>query len=410
MTIKHQIEPGVLPMFRLFSGAMCALQLARLVTPRWRGTGSQFNLAMALLMGLLFVYLSWPRLRVLLGRYYLPLALLVASVGPIVADAVAGRLEIASGAAASEPARLYFWLIPPLILISAQYGVRELLWFTAGTAVLPLLLLIGSRPGPTLALATALNGVARVFLFTTAGFFVVRLSSAQRRQRRELAERNQQLAEYAATQEQLAVSRERNRLARELHDTLAHTLSAISVQLTALDVLLAADPDAARAALPQLQQLARDGMRESRRALHALRAHPIESQGLLPALRSLAEQTAGRDGVGVRVELPAQPPTLRPEVEQQLYRIAEEALANSARHSGAQQIDVSLTQTPSQLRLAVADDGAGFDVRRAEHSGRYGLRGIRERAALLGATVEIDSRLQHGTTVRVVVPLAGEAP
>lgn len=405
MPTDQQIEPGVLTTFRLFTGAMAVLQVARLLVLQRRGTADLFVALTAALMGLLFLYLSLPSLRAALGRLYLPIALCAAAVGPILADGLATR---AVGPLVAEPARLYFWLVPPLVLICAQYGVRALLLFTIGTALLPVLLLVGGSGGALALFAASSGGLARLFLFSLAGFLIIQISGAQRAQRRELAERNRQLAQFASAQEQLAVSRERNRLARELHDTLAHTLSALSVQLTAFDVLLTRDPAAARAALPALQQLARDGLHESRRALQALRAHPIETLGLLPALRRLAEQTGERGGLTVRAELPAQLPPLRPEVEQQLFRIAEEALNNSLRHAQARQVSLTLAPLPGLLRLSVGDDGVGFEVAAVEREGRFGLRGMRERAALIAAALKVESQPQRGTTVVVELPLGEE--
>ncbi|MBC8075872.1 MAG: sensor histidine kinase [Chloroflexales bacterium] len=362
-------------------------------------------------MGLLFAYLSGSWLRATLGRPYLPLALLVAAVGPIVADMAQQLAGTASPArtALIEPARLYFWLLPPLVIVSAQYAMRALLLFTLGTALLPVLLLLGAGAERALLLNVATNAGARLFLFTVAGFLIGRISGAQRAQRHELAQKNAQLAHYVTVHEQLAISRERNRLARDLHDTLAHTLSAISVQLNALDVVLPVEPTVARATLQQIQQLTRDGLHESRRALHALRAQSVDALGFIPALRRLAEQSAERSGVVAQLNLPPALPALPPTVEQQLYRIAEEAIANSVRHARARQLAMSLRHMPTHLHLRIADDGVGFNTALVPQNGHYGLQGIRERAALIGATVTITSVPEHGTTIEVAVALPGGA-
>jgi signal transduction histidine kinase len=245
--------------------------------------------------------------------------------------------------------------------------------------------------------------LVRVMLFSIVGYVVVRLSAAQREQRRALARKNADLAHYATTLEQLAISRERNRLARELHDTLAHTLSAMSVQLQALEVLLDGDLEAARATLRTLQDMTRQGVGEARRALGALRASPLEDLGLLEALRRLAESTAERAGLRLALDLPDSLDDLRPDLEQHLYRIAEEALANVVRHANAATLTVRLRQRGDGVTLLIADDGLGFDPATATADGHYGLRGIQERARLVGGALTIDSQPGQGARLALSV-------
>ncbi|MBC8076574.1 MAG: hypothetical protein H7Y32_10910, partial [Chloroflexales bacterium] len=188
MSADDAIEPGILPIFRLFTGTMCIVQGLRVLGMRARGESDLFALGMFCLMGLLFAYLSGSWLRATLGRPYLPLALLVAAVGPIVADMAQQLAGTASPArtALIEPARLYFWLLPPLVIVSAQYDMRALLLFTLGTALLPVLLLLSAGAERALLLNVATNAGARLFLFPVAGFLIGRISGAQRAQRHEL--------------------------------------------------------------------------------------------------------------------------------------------------------------------------------------------------------------------------------
>lgn len=245
----------------------------------------------------------------------------------------------------------------------------------------------------------------RLLLFTLVGLTVARLSLEQRRLRHELAQQNARLAHYAATLEELAVSRERNRLARELHDTLAHTLSAVSIQLKAIDVQLDTDPPAARATVQQAQGTTSNGLNEVRRALFALRAHPIETHGFVGALRHAAQQVAAHANVPVQLDLPALERDLRPEVEQQRFRISEEALHNSVRHARASCVTLTLRETATDLQIIVADDGVGFDPATPAEQGHYGLAGMRERARLIDAELHIESQRGHGTTVQLRMPV-----
>ena len=154
-----------------------------------------------------------------------------------------------------------------------------------------------------------------------------------------------QLRQYADTVEELTISRERNRMARELHDTLAHSLSAVTVQLEAIRTLWAVDPEAARNMLDSADEAARLGLKEARRALQDLRASPLQDLGLPLALQELAETAARRSGAVLALDVPRQlDGSLSPAVEQGVYRIAQEALENVVRHAQASAITVSLAQ------------------------------------------------------------------
>ncbi|NDJ62013.1 MAG: hypothetical protein GYB67_12855, partial [Chloroflexi bacterium] len=222
------LEPGLLPVFRVFVGAMWAVLTVSVCAFASTVPRDYFSLFAWLISGGLLIYLLSQPLQRWLGRDYLPGALAIISVGPLVADAAATALHVhlawISHAAPAEPARLYLWLIPPAMLISLQYGTRTLLAYAFGTSLLPVLLATITTAGEPVISSHAGHGAIRLTLFLVAGFIVVRITQAQRQQRQELAEKNAQLAHYATTLEQLAVTQERNRLAREMHDTLAHTL------------------------------------------------------------------------------------------------------------------------------------------------------------------------------------------
>jgi signal transduction histidine kinase len=241
--------------------------------------------------------------------------------------------------------------------------------------------------------------VIRSFLFLLIGYIVSSLVDAQRRQRQELAEANKKLIRYAVTLEQLTVSRERNRLARELHDTLAHTLSGLAVQLEAIATIWSSIPPKAHDMLDRALDATRAGLDETRRTLQDLRAAPLEDLGLPLAIRSLANNFAARGGLSLDMDVSSQIPNLPPEVEQAYYRVAQEALDNVTRHANAQRVTVSLGQIGGQLVLEISDDGGGFAEETVEPDEQLGLLGMRERAALIGGTLEVESRSGRGTTV-----------
>lgn len=409
---EDEIEPGILQVFRLCVGVEWLLAGGAALL-RWR---QHADIADAALWtwaqsSFLLLWLTLPWLPRAVGRVFLPVALVVASASPIVGHALSARAMLASGTPAAlaiaEPGRLSMLLLVPLLLVSVQYGYRAMLAFTWGTALLMLALMLALVPlGRGLALALVLGAGLRPLVFMLVGFIVVRLAKAQRQLRRDLVQKNAQLANYASTLEELAVSRERNRLARELHDTLAHTLSALSIQLKALEVQLGSAPEQARATLAQAQGITSSGLDEARRTLHALRARPLESMGLLAALRQLAERGAERGGWAAQVEMPPALPALLAEVEQQLYRVAEEALQNVERHAQARHVRLALQHSSGIIQLEVADDGVGFDSAAPAPAGHYGLGGLRERAQLIGATLEIASAPGRGTRLRLSVPYA----
>jgi two-component system NarL family sensor kinase len=147
----------------------------------------------------------------------------------------------------------------------------------------------------------------------------------------------------------------------------------------------------------------RSGLQETRRALKALRAAPLEDLGLLLALRRRAEESAARAAATLSLSLPARLPALSPAVEQALYRIAQEALSNAAHHAGARSLTVELAVDGSTLSLLVADDGRGFDPQSPAAGGHFGLPGMRERAQRVGGALQITSRPGSGTAVRCTV-------
>lgn len=403
------IEPGLLQIFRWFAAGrllwllltLCGQLAAR--EPQMLRYPLLGILETTFLLG----YLSWPRLQRRLGAAYLPLALVVASAAPIVEQSLSVGLRLragVSGAQATADAwQLILVLFVPLILVSWQYSLRAMLAFTGGTALLEFFLILllalaaRFRPGSVLVLI-----VLRSLVFFLVGAIVTRLMYAQRSQRRALAEANQRLAHYATTLEQLAVSRERNRLARELHDTLAHTLSGLAVQLEALKTVWDPAPLRARSMIQQALDNTRDGLAETRQAIQALRASPIEDLGLSFALEALAERFAGRHGLVL--DLAVVPVTgMRPEVEQCIYRVAQEALENVSRHAQATKIGMKLTQVNESLSLEVSDDGRGFNPDEVDGADRFGLQGMRERAQLAGGMLQIASRPGAGTRVRLTI-------
>ncbi len=197
--------------------------------------------------------------------------------------------------------------------------------------------------------------------------------------------------------EQTAVAAERNRLARDLHDAVTQTLFSASLIAEVLPRLSERNPEEARRRLEELRQLTRGALAEMRALLLELRPAALTEVDLGDLLRPLAEAITGRARVPVALSVEGKRP-LPPDVQVALYRIAQEALNNVARHAGASRASVDLRFHPSGVELSIADDGCGFDPKEvsAEH---LGLEIMGERAESIGALLEIESRVGYGTRV-----------
>lgn len=215
-------------------------------------------------------------------------------------------------------------------------------------------------------------------------------------------------ARLFAQSARLGALEERNRLAREIHDTLAQGLAALALQLEHADALIDADADRERVqrSVRQSLSLARANLEEARRSVHDLRAAPLQGRTLAEALSALVDDLTRQDELAAAFELAGETRPLPIRVESGLYRMAQEALSNVRRHAGARQVTVRLETLPKRVHLLVEDDGAGFDV---EHvpEGSYGLIGLNERARLLGGTLRVESCPGEGTRLEVDVPLVG---
>lgn len=409
------LEPGLLRVFRYFTGiAMFYFAVVLLYAFVKSGqrlaiqAQSSVNFATNLA---LFGYLSWPWLARRLKRLYLPLALTAATAIPVASN----FLYLAEPMQRLDVIIARSWLlvpilVVPLVLIAWQYRFRHVLLFivaTAGAELLALLPAIGHVDATNFpVLGTPL---IRAFAFGTVGHIVTRLTDTQRAQRKQLIAANVQLALHAQTVEQLAASRERNRLARELHDTLAHTLSALAVNLEAMKTVV--EPNAGGdewtgetlRMLDHSLAITRTGLAETRRALKDLRAQPLEDLGLRLALRNQARSVATRANLVLDLDVAPDVDELPPAIEQNLYRIAQEALENVIRHANARHVALHLRHTGGGLTLTVEDDGTGFEPQGAQAETGYGLRGMRERADEIGATLTFDSRPGAGTVVKVVL-------
>ena len=202
-----------------------------------------------------------------------------------------------------------------------------------------------------------------------------------------------------------AVLEERNRIARELHDTVEQELAGITMQLDlAVDCFQHAPP-VARQALETARNMSRHSMVDARRSVWDLRCHFLENGDLVSALKNVVESLNLQDRLNVAVKVAGTPFRLASATEMNLLRIGQEAVGNAGKHGNAQKIEITLAYNPGQVRLSVRDDGRGFDPTESASTGHFGLLDMRERARCLGCELQIDSRPGMGTAITVEVPL-----
>lgn len=222
----------------------------------------------------------------------------------------------------------------------------------------------------------------------------------------QLQQAHRQLQAYAEQVEELAVAEERNRLAREMHDTLGHRLTVAAVQLEGAQRLIPDDPRRAAAMVGTVRDQVREALAELRRTVATLRT-PLEAGMALPAaLSRLVSAFEGATDLQVHPSLPEALPDLPPAQRLALYRAAQEALTNVQRHAEAGEVWLRLSAGPETITLLVTDDGRGLPPNVEKSS--FGLRGLRERASQLGGTLDLEARPGGGTQLRFRLPLPME--
>ena len=227
---------------------------------------------------------------------------------------------------------------------------------------------------------------------------------------RELNTMAAELENLLQAQGELATLEARNRFARDLHDSVKQQVFATSLQIAAARALIEKDTDSAESHLSQADELVRQAQKELNVLIQEMRPAALEGKGLATALREYVARWS--DGAEIPADFRVQGEReVTLEVEQALFRVAQEALANVARHSGATHAEVDLVYTRNTITLRVADDGRGFDPSRSPGGG-FGLQSMRERLVKLGGHVNVESAPGKGTRVEVFCPLQkkGERP
>jgi signal transduction histidine kinase len=239
---------------------------------------------------------------------------------------------------------------------------------------------------------------AGLLIASAIGVSLSRRRLKEQAHRREMAE-----AEFAA------ILTERNRVAREIHDTLAQGLAATSVQLRLARKQAGGNAEALQNHLDAAQQLVRDSLQEARNSIWNNRSQVLETGDLPTALGGILKQMADGSELKTALEITGRPRRFAPVLENNLLRVGQEAITNAVRHARAKTIKVTLEFGERQFRLTVRDDGKGFDPASPPPSpGGFGLLGMRERAQELKSDLQVRSKPDGGTEISLNVPLAGE--
>ncbi|HEY9631977.1 MAG TPA: sensor histidine kinase [Coleofasciculaceae cyanobacterium] len=245
---------------------------------------------------------------------------------------------------------------------------------------------------------TLLFGLVLVFVL-----LLVNALLAERQSRQKLAIANDKLRQYARRIEDQATLQERNRIAREIHDSLGHSLTAQSIQLENVAMFLQSNADKAQAFLVEAKRLGSEALQAVRQSVCALRCDPLQGQSLEDAIAFLVkdfQQTTGIEPTCM-ISLPL---PLSSKVKTAIYRIVQEALTNISKHGAATQVRIHLQGNPEDLSLLVEDNGRGFNEE--ENTTGFGLQSMRERTVALGGQFNIVSELGAGCRIMAYIPLS----
>lgn len=249
-------------------------------------------------------------------------------------------------------------------------------------------------------------GVLFVVVFTQVAINEQKARAEIERLAVELRDANLKLREYAAQIEELATTRERNRIAREIHDGLGHYLTVVNMQIQAARAVKESDPARSDEALSKAATMAQEALADIRRSVAALRSAPTDNKPLTDSLKTLADACRA-SGIQTTLTIDGQARTLPPQAELTLYRAMQEALTNVQKHAHASAVTVTLDyRDPLTVRLTVRDNGVGND----QPDGGFGLLGVRERTQLLNGTVTVISGRGAGFELKVELPTNNQPP
>lgn len=246
---------------------------------------------------------------------------------------------------------------------------------------------------------------AETLVFGSGIFFVLQLTNkvlSERQIRQKLANANEQLQEYAQKVEELATVQERNRIARDIHDSLGHALTSLNIQMQTAVKLWEKEPTQAHTFLTQAQSLGKTAMQEVRKSISTLREDPREERPLEARIETLVDDY--RKGTGLSICTNICSCAVTKTVARTIYRIVQEALTNIFKYAEATEVRIKLKTTSAQLCLTVEDNGRGFNPK--QRSSGFGLQGIQERTTSVNGQFQLTTAPGKGCRIEVTIPNA----
>ncbi len=251
--------------------------------------------------------------------------------------------------------------------------------------------------GPIWIAVLLVSGLVVLFLH-----LLVEAALKEHRGQVQLADANERLRRYALKVEELAAVQERNRIARELHDALGHSLTAFSIHLEAALRLLESDPERAKALLSELKLLNATALQDVRESVAALRADPLQGRPLAVAIADLVAEFQHSTGIEPEFDI-AVKQTLPRELSFAVYRIIQESLTNICKYAAATEVSIAIDRTDRHLKVAIADNGRGFEL--SQNKTGFGLQGMQERALALAGQLNVVTAPGRGCRVEAILPL-----
>ncbi|MEI2583805.1 sensor histidine kinase [Scytonema sp. PRP1] len=245
-----------------------------------------------------------------------------------------------------------------------------------------------------------------VLVFGLALLFVLLMMNAvisERESREKLAIANEKLRQYALQIENQATLEERNRIAREIHDSLGHSLTALNLQLETGLKLWQSNPTKAQAFLAKAKELGSKALQDVRQSVSTMRSHPLQEQSLEQAIASLAENVQRSTGVAPICQIHLSHP-LPVEISTAIYRIVQESFTNICKYAQATEIKLEITKIKNSLQLRISDNGIGFDL--TQNTTGFGLQSMRDRTLALGGYFNINSAPGSGCQITATIPLS----
>jgi signal transduction histidine kinase len=352
----------------------------------------------AILLALLVMGLALPKVKPSLAYLYTAL-----QMGLILLGTTLGYLHILPTLYLIVMIRSCFLLQPPGRLVVAGlsfifFAIHQVQYLTT---LMPLRL-------PTIGEQRVwMHQVAEFLMFGLSLFLVSRLVTtliAERKTQEQLALAHSQLRQYSLQVEELTAVQERNRIAREIHDSLGHALTSLNVQIQTVLKLWNRNPEEAHLFLEQAQQLGTMAMQEVRQSVSTLRADERDNTPAQEAIATLLHEFRQSTGIAIDSSIHLTPP-LPLDVTRTLYRLTQEALTNICKHAQATTVRLDLKTELDKVYLEITDDGQGFSY--DQTTSGYGLQGMRERVAAMNGDFHLDTAPGRGCKLSIVLPLRG---